>query len=157
MIQVDVLDVILVSDLAPSTPQPIACRWPEIAAAVQQNIAASYVLDASIELATNATGSAATDSVISIRSRALVTPSGGYVANPDMVLSHGTGWRFPPGIFLVKLMMTDEYGLTGVSLIGVCSHSLVQLMLMPSRSSCLPMAANHLIMCCRANAVFCGA
>lgn len=98
-------------------------RWSEISEAVRSNVAASEVLDASMaaQLASHANTSHIRESLLSIRSAAVSTASGGHVLHPEMILSHGNLLQFPPGVYLIKLVFTDVHGNTGSSLLGARS------------------------------------
>ena len=94
------------------------CRWSSIVESVRRNVPADFLLDATLEVAArNETGT----SLATIRSRALIMPDGGYVAAPDMVLGHGFEKEFPTGLYVVQIVVTDQHGLTGDVVVGMCS------------------------------------
>jgi hypothetical protein len=86
---------------------------------VNEHAAESVVLDASTQVASNGNSTAASDDLDNTRSRAVATLSGGYVTSPDTVSKQGNVLKFPPGAYMCKLVITDEKGLIGTSMIGV--------------------------------------
>lgn len=93
---------------------------------MRHNIAADVLFDRSLQLVTQNK----TEGVISTRSRAVLMSEGGYVANPDMVLSHGNKRRFPTGLYVVQIVVTDHQGLSGDILVGTSSEIAIKETLM---------------------------